>query len=95
MRLLVIVVALLAFVIAYAFWFRRLVLDFPVALRLALSALPAYVLYRLAPMIQVPHSSAHRGMRFYAVVFFPWIAAAFFAIVLYHLWRDIRSQRDA
>jgi len=93
MLVLAIVIAMLVFVIAYAFWFRQLVLDFPIALRLALSALPAYVLYRVVPMIQVPRWTAHRGMRFYTVGFFPWIAAAFFAIVLYHLWRDILSQR--
>jgi hypothetical protein len=85
-----------AILVAYAIWFRPVVLDIPVALRLALSVLPGYVFYRAAStlyMLFIYRASPYfRGSlpnptRFvgYAIML-----TGFGALVLYHIWRDVK-----
>lgn len=87
-----IVFGALAFILAHAIWFYRLILDFPIGVRLVLSVLPAYVLYRVVPILRLPRWRTHGGVGIFALGFLPPIGAGFAALVLYHLWRDVRRK---
>jgi len=91
---------LIAFLLAYAIWFRRVVLDIPVALRLVMSVIPGCVLYRVLPSLYslVVYRSwyagriAHSARGFSMVFGLPAIVAGIAGLVLYHVWRDVKLE---
>ncbi|HLK64494.1 MAG TPA: hypothetical protein VKU19_13715 [Bryobacteraceae bacterium] len=68
----------IAVLLAYVIWLRRVVLDIPVGLRLGLSVIPSFVLYRAVTLLIYRRSG------------FVVILTGITALVLYHLWRDVR-----
>ena len=76
---------LFVLLLAYVIWFRRIVLDMPVGLRIALSVLPCLVLYRVVLTIQRFGSTRPRLNSFAILV------ALFIVVALYHLWRDVQK----
>lgn len=89
---------LVAFLVAYAIWFRRVVLDIPVGLRLFLSAIPGIVGYRTARTLYcLLVYRTYRGRAYLPGTRMParsfvvlLIAATGVAgVVLYHIWRDV------
>jgi hypothetical protein len=74
-----------ALLLAYLIWFRRIVLDMPIGLRIALSVLPCVVLYRIVVTLQRFGSMQPRFTSFAILV------ALFIVAALYHLWRDVQK----
>jgi hypothetical protein len=96
-----ILVGALAFILAYAIWFRRLVLDFPIMVRLALSVLPAtfsiglcqYFEFRGgAPTAELEYSpwvSCHRSPQYSQ----PWSYTTFGEMSERSLWLNFANTR--
>jgi hypothetical protein len=84
---------LIGFLLAYVVWFRRIVLDVPVALRFFLSLVPAVVLYRSVFSLRMLLFYGARPLNSQLIQ--PWLLGFFIivsgiaSLVLYHNWRDV------
>jgi hypothetical protein len=85
--------SLIGFLLADVVWFRRVVLDIPVVLRVFLSAVPAAVLYRAVFSLRMLLFYDARPLN--TRLSQPWLLGFFFivtgiaSLVLYHIWRDV------
>jgi len=88
---------LIALLFAHLIWFRRVALDIPVALRLALSVIPSLVAYRALrafyTLAVAPSYWRHQGRPGsrpgpQMLVWFLLIAGTA-GVFLYHIWRNV------
>lgn len=93
-----------AFLIVYVIWLRRVALDIPVALRLILSVIPSFVLYRaIFTLYTIFIYREYWYLRWGPnprFVGFLIIVTGIAVLVLYHIWRhvkldDFRPRRES
>lgn len=82
---------LLAFLLVYAACFLHVPLHLPIALRIAFSVIPGCILYKtVTALYMFSQRPIHSQRGFYVFPALMLMIIGIAAMVLYHVWRDVR-----